>query len=78
MLKKAIKRKLTSIQLVSLQSFSKVKNGGQKIQAMGFSNQNITLHVHDDVRFSAEFYATGAQLRQNSWWEVFLEDNKWQ
>ena len=55
-----------SVQLVSLQSFSKVKNGGQKIQAMGFSNQNITLHLHDDVRFSAEFYATAAQLRQNS------------
>ena len=65
MLKKEVKRKLISIQLVSLQSFSKVKNGGQKIRAMGFNNQNITLHVHDDVRFSTEFYATAAQLRQN-------------
>ena len=26
-----------------------------KIQAMGFNKQNITMHVHDDARFSVGF-----------------------
>ena len=44
MINKALQRKLISIHLVSW--------GSQKSQAMGFSKQNITLHVHDDACFS--------------------------